>query len=91
MLCGDLCGKEIQKKGIWVYVDLTHFAVQRKLTQSVEQLYSNKMKNIKKIKKVKSNQIYTLKNRSDYWILVSRGKGEGHSGGMGLRGTNYYV
>ena len=33
MLCGDLNRKEIQKEGIYVYVKLTHFAVQQKLTQ----------------------------------------------------------
>ena len=33
MLCGDLNGKEIQEEGIYVYVQLIHFAVQQKLTQ----------------------------------------------------------
>ena len=33
MLCGDLNGKEIQKKRICVYLQLIHFAVQQKLTQ----------------------------------------------------------
>ena len=33
VLCGDLFRKEIQKKGIHVYVWLIHFAVQQKLTQ----------------------------------------------------------
>ena len=33
MLCGDLNGKEIQKRGINVSVWMIHFAVQRKLTQ----------------------------------------------------------
>ena len=33
VLCGDLNGKEIQKEGIYVYIQLIHFAVQQKLTQ----------------------------------------------------------
>ena len=31
MLCGDLHWKEIQKKGIYVNIQLSHFAVQQKL------------------------------------------------------------
>ena len=30
---GDLNGKEIQKDGIYVYIWLMHFAVQKKITQ----------------------------------------------------------
>ena len=41
MLCGDLSGKEIQKKEIYVYVRLIHFAAQQK-HNIVKQLYSNK-------------------------------------------------
>ena len=33
VLCGDLNEKEIQKTGIYVYIQLIHFAVQQKLTQ----------------------------------------------------------
>ena len=33
VLCGDLNGKEIQKEGIYVYIQLIHFAVQQKPTQ----------------------------------------------------------
>ena len=33
MLYGDLNGKEIQKEGMSVYIQLIHFAVQKKLTQ----------------------------------------------------------
>ena len=33
MLCGDLNGREIQKRGIYVYVELIHFAVPQKLIQ----------------------------------------------------------
>ena len=32
MLCGDLNRKKIQKEGIYVYVELIHFAVQQKAT-----------------------------------------------------------
>ena len=33
VFCGDLNVKEIQKEGIYVYVQLIHFAVQQKLAQ----------------------------------------------------------
>ena len=33
IFCDDLNGKEVQKKGIYVYIQLIHFAVQQKLTQ----------------------------------------------------------
>ena len=33
MLCGDLNGKEIPKRVVYVYISLIHFAVQLKLTQ----------------------------------------------------------
>ena len=33
MYCDDLRGKEIQKKGIYVYILLIHFTVQQKVTQ----------------------------------------------------------
>ena len=32
MLCGDLNGKEIKKRGVYVNIQLIHFAVQQKLT-----------------------------------------------------------
>ena len=32
-LCGDLNGKKIQKRGMYVHKQLTHFAIQQKLTQ----------------------------------------------------------
>ena len=32
MLSSDLNGKEIQKEGIHIYIELTHFALQQKLT-----------------------------------------------------------
>ena len=32
-LCGDRSGKEVQKRGIYAYIKLIHFAVQQKLTQ----------------------------------------------------------
>ena len=32
VLCGDLSGEEIQKRGIYVYVRLVHFAVEQKGT-----------------------------------------------------------
>ena len=35
-LCGDLNGTEIQKEGIYVYVQLIHFAAEQKLTRHCE-------------------------------------------------------
>ena len=32
VLCGELNGKEIQKQGIYVYIQMIHFGVQQKLT-----------------------------------------------------------
>ena len=32
VLCGDLNGKEIKKRGVYVNIQLIHFAVQQKLT-----------------------------------------------------------
>ena len=32
MLCGDLHGKESKKEGLYVYIELIRFAVQKKLT-----------------------------------------------------------
>ena len=48
MLCGDLNGKEIQKKGRYIYIYIIDSLCQ-KLTNIVKQLYSNK--NLKKEKK----------------------------------------
>ena len=40
VLCGGLNGKKIQiKKGFCLYVQLVHFAIQRKLTHIVKQIY----------------------------------------------------
>ena len=42
MLCGDLNGKEIQKEGMLVYVELIHFALLGESNSIVKQLYYNK-------------------------------------------------
>ena len=33
MFCGDLNGKEFKKEGMYVNIELIHFAVEKKLTQ----------------------------------------------------------
>ena len=58
MPCGDPNGMEIQKKeGIYVYIQLTHFVVQQKLTQhykaTIGQLQKKKKKTTLPIKWIK--------------------------------------
>ena len=52
------------KEGIYVFVQMIHFAVHQKLTHIVKQLYSNikliKKQNEKKSKKKSNNQIFEL-------------------------------
>ena len=44
MLCGDLNGKEIQKRGIYVYIWMINFAVQAETDTAEQTNYTPKKK-----------------------------------------------
>ena len=64
MICGDLNGKEIQKKRRYMFVELIHFAIQQKLTQQYKAtiLQKKKQKNPDQI-------LVTIENLGIVWFV----------------------